>query len=111
MGKIYRACIFNNMARFVFGFVFSTDAILKDFSALFSGLFRFVFGARSFVFNNLPGSFFKKGILFYFFASKTDEKWPVLRRSFPSSTQRNLSARRSKNAPRPARHSEASTVA
>jgi hypothetical protein len=42
-----------------FGFVLSAGAILKDFSALFLGLFGFVFSSRFFVFNNLSGSFFK----------------------------------------------------
>jgi len=41
-----------------FRFAFSTGAILKDFSALFSGLFRFVFGGQAFVINNFSGLFF-----------------------------------------------------
>jgi len=66
-------CIFNNIGRFVFRFVFSTGTLLKDFSASFFGSFRFVFGARSFVFNNLSGLFFKKGILFCFLGPKKPE--------------------------------------
>jgi len=65
-------CVFNNTARFIFQFVFGSLfpqlRIFNNFSASFSGSFRFVFEARSFVFNNLSGSFLKKGILFCFFS-------------------------------------------
>src|SRR5579859_6579336 len=60
------------MLRFVFGFVFSTATC---FQQLLRFVFRFVpvcFLARSFVFNNLSGLFFKKGILFIFPATPQD---------------------------------------
>jgi hypothetical protein len=54
--------IFNNMARFVFSFVFPQLRIFNNFSALFSGLFRFVFGARFFVISNFSALFFKNRV-------------------------------------------------
>jgi hypothetical protein len=44
------------------GSFFPQPRIFNNFSALFSGLFRFVFEARLFVFNNFSALFFKKRI-------------------------------------------------
>jgi hypothetical protein len=70
------------MARFVFRFVsglfFPQDSVFNNFSALLSGLFRFVFGGRSFVFSDFSGLFFKKGILLFFFVSKFAEEGHIL---------------------------------
>jgi hypothetical protein len=67
----------NNMARFVFRFVFGLffpqERVFNNFSALFFGLFRFVFRVLACVFNNFSGLFLKKGILFYFFDPKKPE--------------------------------------
>jgi hypothetical protein len=47
--NFFRCFIFNNMASFVFRFVFALffpqERVFNNFSALFSGLFRFVFWA------------------------------------------------------------------
>jgi hypothetical protein len=59
--------------RFVFGLFFPQERIVNNFSALFFGLFSFVFQPRTFIFNNLSGLFLKKGILFYFFGPQKPE--------------------------------------
>jgi len=59
-----------------FRFVFSTGTC---FQQLLRFVFRFApvrFLARSFVFNNLSGSFLKKGILFCFLPGRTGIKIP-----------------------------------
>jgi hypothetical protein len=53
---------------------FPQERIFNNFPALFLGLFRFVFEARSFIFCNISALFFKKGILFYFFVSSVLQK-------------------------------------
>ncbi len=67
--------ILNNMARFVFSFVFGSFfpqvLIFSNFSASFSGSFRFAFQARSCVFNNFSGSFFKITSFFVPFVPKS----------------------------------------
>jgi hypothetical protein len=62
----WRYFIFNKIAGFVFGFVFSTGTCFQQFPGFVLGLFGFVFVVRFLVINNFPASFFKKGILFYF---------------------------------------------
>jgi hypothetical protein len=62
------------MARFVFRFVsglfFPQEHVFNKFSALFFGLFGFVFLTRACVINNFSALFFIKGILLFFFVSK-----------------------------------------
>ena len=100
-----------------FRFVFPTGAILKDFPGSFFGSFRFVFGARSFVFSNFSGSFFKNNIFFLFFSLEEAKIDLFLSHVFSSAEpelcgiscqdRSPLSSRRN----RPARHFKASTVA
>jgi len=63
-------CVFNDLARlvlrFVFGSLFPQERVFNNFSAWLSGSVRFVILPSPFVFNNLSGSFLKKGILFCF---------------------------------------------
>jgi len=42
------------------GSFFMHANVFNNFSASFSGSFRFVFGLQSFIFNHFSGSFFKK---------------------------------------------------
>ncbi|HET7212621.1 MAG TPA: hypothetical protein VFL79_03480 [Terriglobia bacterium] len=57
--RFFAILYFQQHGRVRFGFVFSTDAILKDFSGSFLGSFRLTCVAFSFVFNNLSASFLK----------------------------------------------------
>jgi hypothetical protein len=78
LAGFWLSCFFNNMARFVFRFVFGLffpqERIPNNFSALFSGLFSFVFGCRSCIFNNFSGLFFKKRYSFLFFGPQKARK-------------------------------------
>ena len=53
------------------GLFFPQAPVFNNFSALFSGLFRFVFQARSRVFNNFSALFFKITSFFVPFVSKS----------------------------------------
>jgi hypothetical protein len=57
-------CVFNNMASFVFRFVFGSffqqERVFNNFSASFFGSFQFVFEPFLFRINMFSGSFFKK---------------------------------------------------
>jgi hypothetical protein len=57
------------MASFVSGSFFPQVRVFNNFPASFSGSFLAIYVAFPCVFNNFSGSFFKKGILFYFFIS------------------------------------------
>jgi len=70
--------IFNEIGsfalRFVLGSLFQQLRVFNNFSASLFGSVRFVFQPSSFVFNNLSGSFLKKGILFCFYCLTSPEK-------------------------------------
>ena len=56
-GSFFAECDSKGLLGFIFGFVFSAGANLKDFLGSFLGSFRLTCVAFSFVFNNLSASF------------------------------------------------------